>query len=178
MSTLLSRDPQALQLLMNEDLYSLINENAGEASNADAEIKPEPATAILKDDAPPYFDYLGENNKYTLVLVDAPSCDHISPKDLETLLNILKGKKQELKDVAILNTSKYPSLTFESLKDFFACNTMILFGINPSRLALEGVQSNQIISKDGTKILATYSFKEMMESIEKKRTFWEEMKKI
>jgi hypothetical protein len=90
----------------------------------------------------------------------------------------LKAKKQELKDVAIVNVAKYPSATFKDLKDFFACNSLVLFGINPAEIKLEGIQSNQIINQQNTKILATFSFAEMLTNTDKKRTFWDEMKKL
>jgi hypothetical protein len=129
-------------------------------------------------EVPAVYEYLGENNKYSLIIINDPSHPSMPPKELEALQNILKAKKQELKDVAILNLHKYPSATFKSLKDFFACNSLILFGINPSQIQLEQVQANQITAIQNTRILATYSFSEMLGSVDKKRMFWEEMKKL
>ncbi|HEX8378405.1 MAG TPA: hypothetical protein VF602_11365 [Pedobacter sp.] len=169
MDTLKASNPLALPFLMTEDLYSIHNETEvsveTEAPNAD---KQEPA----------FFDYLGENNKYILLLVNEPQHQIINPKELETLLNILKAKKQELKDVAIVNLSKYPNATFEELKNFFVCSSLVLFGINPAQIKLDGVQSNQIIKHQNTKVLATFSFVEMLANTDKKRTFWDEMKKL
>jgi hypothetical protein len=127
---------------------------------------------------PAFFDYLGENNKYTLILVNEPAYAVIGPKELETLTNILKGKKQETKDVAVVNLHKYPSANFDALKGFFACNSMVFFGINPTLLGIEGVQANQIVNHQGTKVLATYSITEMLSSADKKRVFWNEMKTL
>ncbi|MGV3508358.1 MAG: hypothetical protein ACO1N7_03635, partial [Sphingobacteriaceae bacterium] len=124
------------------------------------------------------FDYLGENNKYILILVKEPAHKIIDPKELETLANILKGKKQEIKDVAIVNLNNYPSANYENLKSYFACNSIIMFGVNPAQIAVSGIQANQISSYQGTKILATYSITEMLNSVDKKRAFWDEMKKL
>lgn len=171
MSALKTIHPVALQFLMTEDLYAL----------ADATVKPEAlaiAPAVAVEDAPTFFEYVGENNKYVLILLNDAAHKTISPKELETLQNILKGKKQDLKDVAILNLHQYPTATFKALKDFFACNALILFGINPAQLQLEGIQANEITLQNGTRILATFSIAEMLQHVDKKRVFWEEMKKL
>jgi DNA polymerase III psi subunit len=169
MDTLKASNPLALPFLMTEDLYSVENEIAVFIENNIPEAsKPEPA----------FFEYLGENNKYLLLLVNDPQHQNINPKELETLVNILKAKKQELKDVAIVNLAKYPSATFDELKNFFACNALVLFGINPAQIKLDGVQSNQLINHQNTKVLATFSFAEMQTNTDKKRAFWDEMKKL
>lgn len=184
MSTLKTLHPLALQLLMTEDLYTLGGEEATTAPT-----RPEPLSAHTEAEGvaaqenpakaePPFFEYLGENNKYILVLVHEPAHAILGPKELETLANILKGKKQEIKDVAVVNLNNYPSASFTALKSFFACNSIIIFGVNPAQVGIEGIQANQISSYQGTKILATYSIAEMLNSVDKKRTFWEEMKKL
>lgn len=125
-----------------------------------------------------YFEYLGENNKYILILVNEAAHQHIAPKELETLSNILKGKKQELKDVALVNLNNYPSATFSALKKFFACNSIILFGIDAAKIGIEPIQLNQITSFQGTKILSTFSIAEMLTDVDKKRLFWDKMKSL
>ncbi|MEJ6981841.1 hypothetical protein WG906_15340 [Pedobacter sp. P351] len=203
MSTLKISDPFALQFLMTDDLYSIHADVIPELSetrevattvikalNTDT-IEPTPAIitipaektetpgpAIVKTESPSFYEYLGENNKYILILFNDPAHKTIVPKELETLSNILKGKKQDIKDVALVNLSSYPTATFSSLKEFFACNSIVLFGINPAQLKIEGVQANQITSYQGTKILSTFSIAEMLSNVEKKRAFWDEMKKL
>jgi len=144
-----------------------------EAANELLSIPKEAVTPVAESS---YFEYLGENNKYILILIDEPTHQHIAPKELETLLNILKGKKQELKDVALLNLKKYPSATFNGLKKFFACNSIILFGIDAARIGIEQIQPNQVTSFQGTKVLSTFSIAEMLTSVDKKRAFWDKMK--
>ncbi len=169
MDILKASNPLALTFLMTDDLYCIQNEKEVSVETEIIEAgKPEPA----------FFDYLGENNKYILVLINDPGNQSMNAKELETLLNILKAKKQELKDVAIVNLAKYPSATFDALKSFFVCNSMIFFGINPAQIKLEGIQANQITNHQNTKVLATFSIAEMLANTDKKRTFWDEMKKM
>lgn len=196
MSTQKTSHPFALGLLMNEDLYHFSGDEINVRTisedqqilapvevkeprrDKEAERLPEVKQASEAAPEPNYFEYLGENNKYTLILVNEPAYDVLGPKEMETLLNILKGKKQDLNDVALLNIRKYPTATFPALKEFFACNSIIFFGINPSQLKIDGVQANQISVHGNTRILATYSITEMLNSVEKKRAFWDEMKKL
>jgi hypothetical protein len=172
MNELKASHPLALHFLMTEDLYLLneeeVQEVSKEVTEAPADATPEPA----------YFEYLGENNRYSLILVSTPDHPVIAPQELEALSNILKAKKQDLNDVAIVNINKYPQATFDDLKTFFACNALVLFGINPMQIHLQGIQSNQIKVHEGTKVLATFSFAEMLSNVEKKRAFWDEMKKL
>ncbi|HEY0054519.1 MAG TPA: hypothetical protein VGB63_04105 [Pedobacter sp.] len=169
MDALKASNPLALSFLMTEDLYSIQEE----VESLVEIIVPEAAKQ-----EPAFFEYLGENNKYILLLVNDQQHPIINPKELETLLNILKAKKQELKDVAIVNLAKHPTASFEELKNFFVCSSLVLFGINPAQIKLDGVQSNQIIKHQNTKVLATFSFAEMAANTDKKRTFWDEMKKL
>ncbi|MBC8054743.1 MAG: hypothetical protein H7Y13_16925 [Sphingobacteriaceae bacterium] len=184
MSILKTSHPFALQLLMTEEIYSI---SADELPSLPSLQKTEaviagaqelPVKEVVSTEEPSYFEYLGENNKYILVLVNEPVHPFIEPKELETLVNILKAKNQELKDVAVLNIRKYPNATFAALKNFFACNSIIFFGINPTQFNIPGIQSNQIAVHESTKILATYSIAEMLNNVDKKRVFWNEMKKI
>ena len=205
MNALKTTDPFALNFLMTDDLYSIKSDTfqevpvTKEEPQAVLQTNDPPATAAPvpmiteipnetavpqntpvsnKSEPPAFYEYLGENNKYILILFNDPAQKIIDPKELETLANILKGKKQEIKDVALVNLYNYPTATFSSLKSFFACNSVVLFGTNPAQLGIDGIQSNQITSIQGIKILATFSIAEMLTNVDKKRAFWDEMKKL
>lgn len=203
MSTLKISHPLALNFLMTEDLYYLKNDEVQPATVITSTDETKVAEQVPEVSLPTIpvnktipqiieipkepeitkpesivFDYLGENNKYILILVKEPAHKVIGPKELETLTNILKGKKQEIKDVAIVNLNSYPSANYTNLKSYFACNSIIMFGVNPAQIEIQGIQANQISAYQGTKILATYSITEMLNSVDKKRAFWDEMKKL
>ncbi len=162
MSELKTSEPVALRLLMTDDLF-IIKEK-------DYQNQESPASDS--------YDYLGENNKYILIMINDALQETIKPEDLKTLTNILTAKQLELRDVAIVNLGKYPATDFNKLKQFFACRKLILFGINPIELGLKDIDSNQISLFGETKILATYSFEEMQNDNAKKRVFWNAMKEI
>lgn len=179
MEKLISRDAAALQMLMTEDLYLL--------STADVEataLAPHPpgnpteiaATAPELKAAPTDLAYLGENNKYFLILVDDKSHKELNPTHREMLLKTMSAKGYELRDLAILNLNRYPGVQFSQLREFFACTRLALFGINPQQLGLASLNANLPGNIDNVKILATYSWEELSTDDQKKRAFWAAMK--
>lgn len=122
------------------------------------------------------FKYLGENNKYILIVVKEPSFDFLKQDDLGFLLKILAAKKLELKDVAIINTEKHSSLNFDDLKVFFAFNKVVTFGINPQILQIEGAVANKKSIFKETQILGTWSLAILQQDEKKKAVFWDMLK--
>ena len=173
MPELKTNNPLALRLLMTDDLY-LINDQAEQNHFNEGNQSLE----LLS------FDYLGENNKFILILVNDTIQDIINQEDLITLTNILTAKQLELRDVAIVNLNKHPASDFKNLKQFFSCRKLILFGINPVQIGLQDITSsqspvgNRVDLFMDTRILASYSFDEMRNDNAKKRLFWNAMKEI
>ncbi len=167
MSELLTTDRTALSLLFDEELYLV---------KAKSET-PGTAQAIEgKQELPLVFDYLGENNRFFLLLLESPNEKHLPEPHLEVLLKILQAKGLELKDVAILNLSNYPHANFKALKDFFSSSKICLFGIPPHQLGLPDFPSNEPGNFEGTKVLTTFSLSELIQTQHKKVAFWNAMK--
>ena len=66
--------------------------------------------------------------------------------------------------------------TFESLKAYFVCSKLVLFGISPQTLGVPEVTLNTADNFKDVKILATYSLSEMDYNKQKKVEFWNVMK--
>ena len=175
MSELKSTNPLALRYLITEDLYLLDDIPVTEHLKTEAAqpVENAPETPVKEFNG---FDYLGENNKYFLLVVNEPSHKTMLPKELEALQSILSAKKMELKDVALLNLNNYPGATFVQMKSFFVCSKIVLFGISPQQIQLHSIPLNTPTDIQGTKILSTFSFSEMMDNLDKKKAFWAEMK--
>lgn len=172
MEKLLAEDPGALRLLMTEDLYQLGEEHIPAAATA-------PLAQPTKQAAPadtPSFSYLGENNKYFLILVDDKKHQHLNSTDRESLLKILQAKGMELRDVAILNVDRHAEATFSSLKEFFVPSRIVFFGMPVQRFGIPALDSNEPGKHENVKLLSTYSFDEMQGDVEKKKAFWNVMK--
>jgi hypothetical protein len=167
MSDLKTTNPIALSILMTDDLYLVDDQR-------------EKTSLVIEDESSGllHFNYLGENNKFILILVNDLTQDIINPENLKTLTTILAAKQLELRDVAIVNLDKYQAANFNILKSFFACRKMILFGVNPLQTGMVDIDSNKTTLFKETKILATFSFEEMRNDTTKKRLFWNVMKQF
>jgi hypothetical protein len=197
MNNLQSNDLMALSFLIDEEIY-VIKEAViiNSASKIDVKVIIETEQVLteiiavqiepIEKQIPPEkiielikitdFKYLGENNKYILIVVREPSFDFLKKDDLGFLLKILAAKKLELNDVAIINIEKYASLNFDNLKAFFACSKIITFGINPKILQIEGAVANKKSTFKETSILGTWELTKLQQDEKKKAIFWDELK--
>ncbi|MBK0384334.1 hypothetical protein I5M32_15305 [Pedobacter sp. SD-b] len=206
MDNLQTNDLIALSLLLDEEIYLIrgeqidgdkaealkigildktITEGPIEINNApvkaaalETEVTVIPATnkAGAVAQAKPAYKYLGDNNKYLLIIVNEPSFEFLNKKDLDFLTKILGAKKWAINDIAIVNLAKYNSLDFDELKTFFGFNKLITFGINPKILNVEGAVSNKKCMFKDVAILGTWDLFKLAEDVKKKTTFWNELK--
>lgn len=165
MSEMKASDPVALQYLMTEDIYLISEEQIPQTSEDGTE------TNLI-------FNYLGENNKFMLLLIQEDSHPNLRSNELEALANILGAKRMSLKDVAIVNQRKYSTSSWKEFKTYFACSSIVLFGIDPPEVKIRTLPKNAITDFEGMQVLFTYSFSEMLNNVDKKREFWNQMKKL
>lgn len=158
-------DPAALQYLMTEDIYLIGEEELAK-------------TSLNSQESNPTFNYLGENNKFMLLLIQEDSHPNLRSNELEALANILGAKRMSIKDVAIVNQRKYTASSWKEFKDYFGCRSIVLFGVDPPELKIRPLPKNVITDYEGMQVLFTYSFAEMLSSVDKKREFWNQMKKL
>lgn len=177
MSQLQTTDPGALRLLMTEDLFRIREEQpVTQTDNSTNLPEPKADLPVIQPDLPIDYSYLGENNKYFLILVNDQKHTHLNKEHQEMLVKILQAKTMELRDVAILNLNRYPGILFNSLKEFFAPSRVVLFGVDPQTIGLPGMGSNDPQKINDVKTLATYNFEEMKNDVDKKRAFWNVLK--
>ena len=197
MSTLHTNESNALRLFMTEDIYILdqqpvSSENEIKIEKPTAAEKvfitektaipempvaiPVPDSAVIKK--PKEFSYLGENNKYFLILIDDAKNKEINSLQKETLLKIMSAKGLELRDLAILNLDQFPGTNITELKEFFSCSKMVLFGINPQRIELPPISSNKVENHANVMLFSTFSIDEMISDVTKKKDFWAIMKEF
>ncbi|WP_069660186.1 hypothetical protein [Arcticibacter eurypsychrophilus] len=165
MSDLKATDLSALRYLMTDDIYVVREDPLPEITNE-------------KEEQHITFEYLGENNKFLLLLINDQTHSNLQSQELEALQKILSAKRMSLKDIAIVNQRKYPNSGWKELKNYFACSSIVLFGIEPTAIQIRKLPLNAITEFEGMQILATYSFTDMMVNEDKKREFWNQMKKL
>jgi DNA polymerase III psi subunit len=92
------------------------------------------------------------------------------------LENILKRRNLAIADVAILNMAKNTGTDFESLVDYFSPQKILVLGEQSLPKGIPGLNLNQPKQTGNTNLLYSFSFDEMMDNPDNKRTFWEQMK--
>lgn len=167
--SLLAKHPKALQFLFNEEVYRIAGGDMSRVS-AEAVLEEEPGVKTAS------FEYLGGNNRFFLLLVNEPNHPFLAPDQLETLTKILQAKGLQLDDVAVVNLAHYPQSNFNQLYSFFSFNKLCLFGIAPQAIALPSMASNEPLSHQNAKVLATFTIAEMQQTQHKKVAFWNVMK--
>ncbi|WP_291400917.1 hypothetical protein [Daejeonella sp.] len=199
MSSLHSNEFNTLSLLLTEDIYVLDKMTVNQIDKSEENVKvpiteqaiqvekPTPtaiptlepiqtSAAVPEIKKSPEFTYIGENNKYFLILIDDANNKEISPIHKETLLKIMTAKGLELRDLAVLNLNLFPNASVNELKEFFSCSKLVLFGINPQRISLPSISSNKVENHLNIKLFSTYSIDEMINDVNKKKEFWAIMK--
>lgn len=124
------------------------------------------------------FNYIGENNKYFLILIEDQIHTNLKAAHKEMLVKILQAKKMDLRDVAIVNVQKYPDVTFAQLKQFFVCSRLLILGIPASGIGLPPGNLNLVNKINEVKTLTSYSLTEMENDKVKKREFWNVVKEF
>ncbi len=127
-----------------------------------------------------HYNYLGENNKYILILIDQPlKSEIISAKDLLLLEKTLAALKLELRDVAIVNLQQCEALHFKSLKEFFSCNKVLGFGVELAKIGIEKeVPINTVFRIEDCPFLLASSLEELSNNQAQKVIWWSAMKSI
>ncbi len=145
-------NPKALAYIYNEPLYKLGGR------------KPEQGKGLV---------FRGKNLKNITVLIDDGSRVYDSI-EYTLLKNILKAVALTENDVAIVDVSLEDS-SVDKVREDLQPKIMIAFG---STFTLAKGLKNQIIEREGWKILITDSLKDLNQDQRLKRSFWTELQKL
>jgi hypothetical protein len=188
---LLSTNSAVLTALLGSDVYHISEatsqlEQAGLIANEPTEAKQEIASeqVVIRSTEQAlktvHYNYLGENNKYILILIDQPLKNEIiAAKDLLLLEKTLAALKLELRDVAIVNLQQCEELHFKSLKEFFSCNKVLGFGIELAKIGIEKeVAVNTVFRIEDCPFLLASALEELSNNQAQKVIWWSAMKSI
>ncbi|MDN3584111.1 hypothetical protein [Mucilaginibacter flavus] len=192
-------NPVALRFILQDELYLLKADKATYENLAVAEptIAESVVTAPIVEEAPVItptqipvitppapiietkplsFNYMGKNQKSFLVLVHYPSLEFIDEAHLTALTNIIKRKDLEVNDLAILNLATYPDTKYDELQQFFKPAKVLILGKNALPAGIPALTLNAPKSLGSSNGLFSFSFGEMMDNVEYKKAFWEQVK--
>ena len=177
-------NPRAFSFIMQDDIYLLDADKqlyASSAQQAAATVAAEPeavyvAPLPVKETQPLNFNYLGGNKKNFCVLVHYPEHDFMHEKHLAALEATIGRLGFTREDVAIFNRAQYPDAVFELISAFFKPQKLLILGSSslPVDIGSIALNTQKIINNHPT--LFTFSFDEMMDSVENKKAFWEQIK--
>ncbi|PWK71480.1 hypothetical protein LX99_04504 [Mucilaginibacter oryzae] len=139
-------------------------------------IAPEPTAEIKTQDTG--FKYMGKNLQHFLVFTHYTDAEFIRPEHWAALENILKRKGYSPDDVAILNTATYSATKFSEFKVFFKPVKVLLLGAEALPPDLKVLKPNKPVTSNGITALYSYSFNDMMDNVEYKKIFWEQVKTL
>lgn len=163
-------NPLALRYILSDDLYLLNSDKhqfTGVASKE--EITALPALNL---------NYFGGNKKNFLVIVHYVDATFINEQHLSALESTLKRLNFGLDDVAIFNISGNDEIMFQAVADFFKPQKLLILGKETLLPGNEPLPFNNITTLANCRTLHTFSFSQMMDNTENKKTFWEQMKQL
>ncbi|MFI5160528.1 MAG: hypothetical protein ACHQHN_04585 [Sphingobacteriales bacterium] len=162
-------DTNALRFILQDELY-LLNEDKSLYSGTP---KSEPEIQTPQ----PVFNYLGANKKNFLILVSYGEQEYIKEEHLTALEAVLGRIGHNREDVAIVNVIKQDS-NLEQLSAYFEPKIMLILGEAAIPAGMAQPKFNSIDKSSGKQVLYTYSFDEMMTTVENKKAFWEQIKNL
>jgi hypothetical protein len=174
-------NPYAFRFIMEDEIYLLDKDKGVKAisSTENISVNEAPATAKSIVETPQItFNYLGNNNKRFLVLVNYAAEEFIASEHLTALENILKRKELAIADVAIFNTNTYPNTNINQLTEYFKPEKLLVLGADALPAGINKLILNEPAQFGSYTALYSFSFDGMMSSNDNKKTFWEQMKKL
>jgi len=163
----MSLDNIQLPAIVLQDLYT----------NALVDLKTEntqPASVVAGN-----LSFLGENKNRVSIIVDHAEAIYLPDEELSFLLGILSACKLSMADVALLNRSKNPSLTYKDISEQLSAEKVLLFGIEPSTLELPlQFPHYQIQQYNNQVYLSAPTLKILSSNIEEKKKLWGCLKQV
>jgi hypothetical protein len=154
----------------------IIEPSKPEQVTASPSLTPEPQAVIKTQVAD--FKYMGKNLKSFLVLTNYKTAEFITAEHLTALENILKRKDLGPDDVAIFNLANYNETKFSQLKTFFKPVKVLVLGGDALPQDIKVLKPNKPVTSNGITVLYTFSFDEMMDNVDYKKVFWEQVKTL
>ena len=125
------------------------------------------------------ISFLGSNQKKIVILVNCETAIYLPDEELNFLLGILTACKLSMADVALVNVTKNPGVTYTVLSEQLKAEKVFLFGPDAAVLELPlQFPHYQVQSFNNQVYLSAVSLKELQANKEEKMKLWNCLKKI
>ncbi len=135
--------------------------------------------AVANNPASTTLAYLGNNQKHVVVIVDEPEAIYLPDEELNFLLGILTACKLSMADIALLNYSKNPAITYRDITGQLQAEKIFLFGPPPTTIGLPlQFPQYQVQQYDGQVYLYSPNLKKLKDDKAEKTKLWNCLKQI
>ena len=139
----------------------------------------EPNKSVLSDITASEINFLGNNQKKIIILVNSEAAIYLPDDELNFLLGILTACKLSMADIALVNLAKNPDFNYSFLTDQFKADKVFLFGLNAGAIALPLEFPHYQVQQFNNQVyLSSVSLNEMQANKEEKLKLWTSLKKI
>ena len=139
----------------------------------------DPHKSVLSDITASEINFLGNNQKKIIILVNSEAAIYLPDDELNFLLGILTACKLSMADIALVNLAKNPDINYSFLTDQFKADKVFLFGLNAGAIALPLEFPHYQVQQFNNQVyLSSVSLNEMQVNKEEKMKLWVCLKKI
>ncbi len=150
-------------------------------------------TLVVLDQNEKYFDntqyigntkegdlnFFGGNKQNVILLVNHPDESFISETKLTFLSGILNACKLTLEDIALINITTHPDISYKHISETFNPRIILMFGISPEEIQLPFVMPEfQRQSYNNQIYLSIPTLLSLEENKELKRKLWMVLQQI
>jgi len=125
------------------------------------------------------LNYLGNNQKKILVIVEDKESLHLNDTDTAFLTGILNACKLNFNDIALFNTANHIETDFTKMQQHFNPKYVLLFGVEPKSISIGSDfeyytpgNFNNIV------LLNAASLKHIAKNVDEKKLLWNALKTI
>lgn len=135
--------------------------------------------SALSDIPAPGISFLGSNQQKIAILVNCDTALYLPEDQLNFLMGILTACKLSMADVALINITKNPGITYNILAEQLKAEKVFLFGTGAASLELPMQFPHYQVQKfNGQVYLSAVSLNEMQANKEEKMKLWACLKNI
>ena len=119
------------------------------------------------------FNWLGNNEKNILIIINEAETVYLTDADLNLLVGILTACKLSMADIALLNFNKNKHASYQELNAVLNPSSIILFGIEPRALDFPlNFPVFQLQAYNGQHYLAAPALKNIGLDVSLKKQLW------
>lgn len=124
------------------------------------------------------FQFLGNNGRKILLLVNDEQNEVSDEKGRELLRKIVKSINLSAADFALVNYARHRDVSFNDLVSFFSSNLVFSFGVSPAQLGLATYPLNAVVMEGSVRLIFSDELRKLDQDINGKKSLWAVLQKL